>query len=329
MIVNLDPANDRLPYEATIDIRDYITLEEIMDLEGLGPNGGMVYALEVFEEQLDDFLKRIRGLIDLNKKSSSCYLIFDSPGQVELYTNHHVFNNIYARLIKELDFRMCVVNLVDSNNILKPSQYISILLLSLRAMLQMDLPQVNVLSKIDLLKQFVEHEPLPFDLNYYTEVQNLNYLIPHIETEENNPRAKFFKQKHLKLSEMIAEMVEDYNLIQFEVLSIEDKNSMINLLSLIDKSNGYAFGNELGGDSIWQDAIRQSSTGYMQEIDIQERWIDHKDEWDQLEAEKRKELIEEMDQQDKELDRPIGEEEEWEMALKQWEESTGKSFLKQ
>lgn len=40
MIVNLDPANEEVPYEADIDIRDLVSLERVMEELDLGPNGG-------------------------------------------------------------------------------------------------------------------------------------------------------------------------------------------------------------------------------------------------------------------------------------------------
>lgn len=39
-VVNLDPANDALPYECAVDIRDLTSLEEVQEQEGIGPNGG-------------------------------------------------------------------------------------------------------------------------------------------------------------------------------------------------------------------------------------------------------------------------------------------------
>ncbi len=39
-IINLDPANNMLPYLCAVDIRDLISLEEVQAEEGLGPNGG-------------------------------------------------------------------------------------------------------------------------------------------------------------------------------------------------------------------------------------------------------------------------------------------------
>lgn len=40
-IVNLDPANETAPYKATVDINELITLDDVMSVHGLGPNGGI------------------------------------------------------------------------------------------------------------------------------------------------------------------------------------------------------------------------------------------------------------------------------------------------
>lgn len=357
LIVNLDPANDRLPYDCTLDIRDVITLEEIMNDQQLrlGPNGGLMHALEIFEESIDYFIDQIRELIKLSIDGTSTYVIFDCPGQTELFTNSPVFKSIFQKLIKTLDFRLCVVSLVDSINLTIPSQWISSLLLTLRSMIQLDLPQINVISKIDLLKGYVDsdrlnkqqqHERiahtagassdnddeaaetdggLPFKLQYYTEVDDLHYLIPYLATENNQRSHAWFNEKYSKLTSAIAELIEDFGLLSYNVLAIEDKTSMINLLSLIDKANGYCFGtNELGGDSIWTDAVRQSGMGFMEDIDIQERWIDEKEAWDKLEEEKHKELLEYYKEQNK----PLDEDTEWEEALREWERNNKRSLQK-
>ncbi len=39
-IVNLDPANDALPYECAVNVFDLISLSDVMDAYELGPNGG-------------------------------------------------------------------------------------------------------------------------------------------------------------------------------------------------------------------------------------------------------------------------------------------------
>lgn len=52
-MVNLDPANDILPYQADIDISDLITISDVMDTLKLGPNGGLVYCMEYLEKNID------------------------------------------------------------------------------------------------------------------------------------------------------------------------------------------------------------------------------------------------------------------------------------
>lgn len=65
-VVNLDPANDHTSYPAALDVRDLVTLDEIMEAEDLGPNGGVLYALEELEhnfEWLEEGLKSLNGML--------------------------------------------------------------------------------------------------------------------------------------------------------------------------------------------------------------------------------------------------------------------------
>lgn len=48
--------------------------------------------------------------------------------------------------------KLAVVQLTDATHIVDAAKYISIVLLNLKAMLNLGLPHINVLSKIDLLK---------------------------------------------------------------------------------------------------------------------------------------------------------------------------------
>lgn len=63
-VVNLDPANDHTSYESALDVRDLVPLDEVMETEELGPNGGVLYALEELEhniEWLEEGLSRLGG----------------------------------------------------------------------------------------------------------------------------------------------------------------------------------------------------------------------------------------------------------------------------
>lgn len=52
-IVNLDPAVRKVPYGANIDIRDTVDYKEVMKQYKLGPNGGILTALNLFATRFD------------------------------------------------------------------------------------------------------------------------------------------------------------------------------------------------------------------------------------------------------------------------------------
>lgn len=93
-IVNLDPANDNIPYPCAIDIASLITLQDAMDAHGLGPNGGMLYCMEYLEANIDWLEAR------LDELGPDAYVLFDIPGQVELGTIHASLKYIIQRLSK-------------------------------------------------------------------------------------------------------------------------------------------------------------------------------------------------------------------------------------
>ena len=105
-VVNLDPANDQTSYPCALDVRKLITLEEIMASDDLGPNGGVLYALEELENNLD-WLQE--GLIGLGED----YVLFDCPGQVELFTHHDSLRKIFFA-IQMMGYRVCSSQIVFS-----------------------------------------------------------------------------------------------------------------------------------------------------------------------------------------------------------------------
>lgn len=272
-----------------------------MSDDQLGPNGGVLYAFEELENNME-WLEN--GLKELEES----YVLFDCPGQVELYTHHNSLRNIFFK-IQKMGYRvssrqayaylhnhipysfmtnwaqLVVIHLSDSFCLTQPSLYISNLLLTLRAMLQMDLPHINVLTKID---KVASYDPLPFNLDFYTEVQDLGYLLPHLEDESPVLRSDKFG----RLNQTIADLVENFSLVRFEVLAVENKKSIMHLLRVIDRAGGYIFGSAEGAnDTVWQIAMRNEGS-LMEVHDIQERWIDAKEEYDSVEQ---KEWEEQLD----------------------------------
>lgn len=169
-------------------------------------------------------------------------------------------------------------------------------------MLHLPFPLVNVLTKVDNLGKTTD--PLPFNLDYYTEVQDLDYLLPHLEAEQNNTTVAqvtgddgegeaqgFPETKFTALNRALIQLIGDFGLIGFETLAVEDKTSMMNLLHAIDRASGYVFGTDGGAnDSVWQIAMQEGWSGKIDVRDVQERWIDRREEYDEME---RKQMEEE------------------------------------
>jgi hypothetical protein len=89
--------------------------------------------------------------------------------------------------------------------------------------------------------------------------------------------------KFAGLNKAIVELVESFGLVGFETLAVEDKRSMMHLLQVIDRAGGYAFGGAEGAnDTVWQVAMREGVTT-MDVKDVQERWLDAKDAYDEKE----------------------------------------------
>lgn len=56
LLIMADPAAESFAYPVSFDVRDLVTLEDVMEELSLGPNGGLLYCMEYLEENLDDWL---------------------------------------------------------------------------------------------------------------------------------------------------------------------------------------------------------------------------------------------------------------------------------
>nr|GMC95979.1 GPN-loop GTPase 2 [Ipomoea batatas] len=181
--------------------------------------------MDYLEKNIDWLESKLKPLL------KDHYFLFDLPGQVELFFLHSNAKSVIMKLIKKLNLMLTAVHLVDAHLCSDPGKYVSALLLSLSTMLHLELPHVNVLSKIDLIESYGK---LAFNLDFYTDVQDLSYLQYHLDQD---PRSS----KYRKLTKELCEVVENFGLVNFTTLDIQDKESVGNLVKLIDKSNGYIF----------------------------------------------------------------------------------------
>jgi len=141
--LNLDPGVVDLPYTPEIDIRDYITVDTIMEEYELGPNGALILAADMMANEVESIREEIEEI-------EPDILIADTPGQMELFA----FRASGPYIVNALsDDPKTIIYLFDSVFSFDPLNYISNMFLSAAVHIRFLLPQIHVLSKCDLLPE--------------------------------------------------------------------------------------------------------------------------------------------------------------------------------
>lgn len=213
-LVNLDPAADPTEYEFTIDIKDLISLEDVMEELELGPNGGLVYCFEYLLQNLDWLDEEIGDYDDE-------YLIFDCPGQIELYTHIPVLPAIVRHLQTSCNFSLCAAYLLEAPFVIDQAKFFSGALSAMSAMILLELPHINILSKIDLVKLEISRRRLK-------QFMTPDPMLLEEETDDSNPR-------FTKLNKAIAHLVDDFGMVNFLPLDCaSESKSVATIISYID-----------------------------------------------------------------------------------------------
>ena len=94
IIVNLDPGADFIPYQADVDIRDWVHLNEIMAEYSLGPNGAQIVASDLMAVNAKEWVPVVKGM-------ETDYCLIDTPGQMELFAFRQSSNALVEELGRE------------------------------------------------------------------------------------------------------------------------------------------------------------------------------------------------------------------------------------
>jgi GTPase SAR1 family protein len=184
--VNLDPGAENLPYDPDVDIRDWISLEEIMDSYGLGPNGAQIACADMLALNTSDIKKSIESF-------KTDYILMDTPGQLELF----VFREAGKYIVKFLNpQRSIIAYLVDHALAKTATGFVSQLLLSISTNFRLGQPQINILSKADMLSK---------------EEIELVERWAHSPDELNNAISKEKASVHREMSEGILQLINNFD----------------------------------------------------------------------------------------------------------------------
>ncbi|CAF90882.1 unnamed protein product, partial [Tetraodon nigroviridis] len=202
-VVNLDPAAEYFNYPV---------------MAGSAPNGGLVFCMEYLANNLD-WLEESLGHVDDD------YILFDCPGQIELYTHLPVMRQLVERL-QQWEFRVCGVFLVDSQFMVESHKFISGVMAALSSMVSLEIPQVNIMTKMDLLSSRAKKE-----------IEK--YLDPDMYSMMEDNSGTIRSSKFQKLTEAICGLIDDYSMVRFLPFDCSDEEGINMVLQHIDFSIQY------------------------------------------------------------------------------------------
>ncbi|MGB9726843.1 MAG: ATP/GTP-binding protein [Nitrososphaeria archaeon] len=171
--LNLDPGAIKLPYEPDVDIRQYIDVQEIMEEYELGPNGAMVAASDLIAVNLEKVKEEI-------EEYKADYVIVDTPGQLELFAFRESGPYVAHNLSGE---NRVVLFLFDFTISSTPFNFLSTALLYNSLKLRLNLPQIPVLTKIDMNRRMAKKimdwctDPHALEKDILMEKEGERYLL--------------------------------------------------------------------------------------------------------------------------------------------------------
>lgn len=139
ILVNLDPGAEKLPYTPDVDIRDWIKISEIMEENGLGPNGAQIAAADMIALNLNEVQAEISSF-------RADHILVDTPGQLELFVFRQSGKHIVSSLNPQ---RSVIAYLLDPFLARTPSGFTSQLLLGATTHFRFQEPMLFLLSKAD------------------------------------------------------------------------------------------------------------------------------------------------------------------------------------
>ncbi|PSR84214.1 hypothetical protein PHLCEN_2v5502 [Hermanssonia centrifuga] len=142
-ILNLDPAVTHVPFEPNIDIRDTINYHEVMKQYNLGPNGGILTALNLFTTKFDQVLELVE-----KRAETVDYVILDTPGQIEIFTwsaSGAIITDAIASSLPTV-----VAYIIDTPRTTAPATFMSNMLYACSILYKTKLPFILVFNKTDV-----------------------------------------------------------------------------------------------------------------------------------------------------------------------------------
>lgn len=210
-LVNLDPAQALEDTEYAVDIRDHIDVQEVLEQTDFGPNGALMLAMQAIAENED--------VLGIPEEES--FLIFDCPGQIELYAHSDSVLKILQSVHKY--HRVVVAYALDATHVSTVQKFIAGSLVAAISMAKFEVPHLSILTKCDLLGEDANPEEFLSMLSF----EQLVAEAPRIGGKEK------------RYLESLAKIIEDNGLLEFRPLDYAREETLEDIALAIDTLTQY------------------------------------------------------------------------------------------
>ncbi|TEY61169.1 hypothetical protein BOTCAL_0173g00020 [Botryotinia calthae] len=197
---------------------------------GLGPNGGLIYCFEFLLENLDFLSEAIEPLTE------EYLIIIDMPGQIELYTHIPILPALVKFLTKTgaLDINLCAAYLLEATFVVDRAKFFAGTLSAMSAMIMLEVPHVNILSKMDLVKGQVAKRELKRFLDPDTSLLDDDQEEDDGEGEAKDAQTLMKGNSFRRLNKAVAGLIDSFSMVSYLRLDVQSEDSVGGILSYID-----------------------------------------------------------------------------------------------
>lgn len=176
-------------------------------------------------------------------------IVIDMPGQIELYTHIPVVPNLVQHLTRggALNVNLCAAYLLESTFVIDRAKFFAGTLSAMSAMILLEIPHINILSKMDLVKGSVPKRELRRFIDPDTSLldddpSDSKRTMISAEDKDAEPLSKESMMaggSFKRLNKAVARLIDDFSMVSFLQLNVQDENSVGAILSYIDDAIQY------------------------------------------------------------------------------------------
>lgn len=171
------------------------------------------------------------------------------PGQIELYTHIPVVPALVKHLTRTgaLNVSLCAAYLLESTFVIDRAKFFAGTLSAMSAMIMLEVPHVNVLSKMDLVKGSVPRRELKRFIDPDTSLLDDNpadtdaaiFSSQDSGADPSTSESLMAGGSFKRLNRAVAQLIDDYSMVSFLQLDVQDEDSVGAILSYIDDAIQY------------------------------------------------------------------------------------------